>query len=107
VNHADGAQDVSVGHLLEKITARSGFKRPVDILIAIEAGQGDNARFRKLQADFLCGGDPVHIRQAQVHERDVGFVQSKQFHRFPAAGALGGQFHIGFIRQYGSDPFPN
>ena len=55
---ADRAEHFGVHHLLRACSRARGFERPVDILIAVVAGQRDDARFGKFVADGCVACTP-------------------------------------------------
>ncbi len=107
MHYANGAQHIGVNHFLEQIAASSGFKRPINVLIAVVAGQCYDARLREFFADHSRGAHAIQIRQLEIHQGDVGSESAMQFHGFAAGGSLGNQFQVIFIGQQRCNPFPH
>jgi hypothetical protein len=94
-----------VHRLFEYVATHACFKSPIDLLIAIITGKGDDLGLGIDLTNFLGGFDAVHTGHPQVHQRDIRMELLEGLHRLGAAPGLGDELHVLFVRQYGCDPF--
>ena len=102
----DRLNQVAGRHVLEQVPARAGLQRPLNIDIAFERGEHDDAGVPELHSDRAQGVDASQIRESEVHQRDVGLVLAVSLNGFVAARRLGYQQHIRLTVDDGGNPFP-
>ena len=81
-------------HGLQQVAARAGLERALDLDVALERGEHEDARLGELRADRAQRLDPVHVRQPQVQQRDVRPVSAELLEALAAAGRLRDQRHV-------------
>ncbi len=101
MDSANGADHIRVHHLFQQISANSRFERAIDILIAVVGGQGDDLRVGEFAANLARGLNAVLIRQAQIHQRDIGPMLPVQADCVFACIGFGDQLKISLGRQNG------
>src|SRR5262249_13825518 len=67
---------------------------PIDILIAVERRQNQDARVRKLRAQDRERLETVHLRHLQIHQGHVGTLLAEERDGFGARAGLADDLHI-------------
>ena len=88
-------------HAFEDVSAGSCLEGSLNLNVAGEGGQNDNAGVGEFGADGDHGIDAAHVGQPQVHERDIRVVFAKALKRFAAVGCLGHQREVGLTPNNG------
>jgi hypothetical protein len=107
VHLANHLHQLAGGHVLQEIAASTGLQSTLNLNVAFERCEHDDAGFRKFCADCNHRIDSAQVRESQVHERYVGAVVSMVLDRFGATAGLGYQHHIRLIVDYRRNPLPD
>src|SRR5437773_5810436 len=81
VHGPDRSYELGRRRALEKIGLGPGLARPVDILVSLLNGQGDEAAAGELRTYRFHDPDPVEDWTAQVHEEAGGPARPARLHR--------------------------
>ena len=74
VHPADAIHQRLARHILEQITFRAGLNGAVDIFVAVECCEHDDARVLVAPADFLDCADAIELWHSQIKQCHVGPV---------------------------------
>src|ERR1700677_810053 len=94
---ADGIEQFAMQQTFQQIRAGAGFESADDLDVTGVGGEGDEARVGKFSADGAHGVDAVHAGHLQIHEHDIGPMQTKLFDGFQAIGSLADELQVGLI----------
>src|SRR5450631_3869799 len=95
VNEPYGVHQLGTQHTLEKIPGSSRFEGPQGLYVSSVSGQDNDASGRPLLANRCDRVNSVCLRHAQIHERDVGLVDSETGNRLVAICGLSHYGHVG------------
>ena len=105
VDLPDDVQQLARGHVLEHVSPSAGFERALDLHVALEGSQHDDAGVGKLRPDRDHDIDPAGVGKAQIHQSDIWPMLAKPLQGFARVGCFGYQRHIGLAVDNGGDPF--
>jgi hypothetical protein len=95
VDGADGVEQLVDGHSLEQIGAGSCLECAVDVLVAVEGGEDDEAGGGRFGADAGDGVDAAELGELQVHEGDVGSEGAVEGDGFESVGGFADDLDAG------------
>src|ERR1044072_1305919 len=94
MNRSDNLKQVVTGHALQNVRRGAGPQRALNLAIAIQRRQHDDARTRKLTTDPDQRIYAVTARQSNIHERDVGHRSTKLQQRLDSISSLCNEKHV-------------
>ena len=104
VDLADRLDQLPRRHALEQVAARAGRERALDLDVALEGREHDDASVGELGADGGERVDAAHVGQAQVHERHVGPLRPVLLDASRPVRRLGHELHVGLRVDQRADP---
>ncbi len=95
----NGREQFFAGRGFEEIAARTGLHGAVDVFLAVEGGEHEDAGLGPFAAKVGGGGGAVRTGQAQIHEHDVRLMLAIFRHGFLRVASLGDHGEIVFQAQ--------
>src|SRR6202789_477275 len=92
-----GIEQFAMQQTFQQIRAGAGFESADDLDVTGVGGEDDEARVGKFSADGAHGVDACHAGHLQIHEHDIGPMQTKLFDGFKAIGSLADELQVGLI----------
>src|SRR5471030_2872261 len=107
VHRAYGLDQFLPGHILEKISARSRFKRPVNLFVAGDGCQHYKGYIRRPAANTLDDFGSFDVRQQEIHQNDgrPQFIQQEE--RFGAGSGFSDHRNVGLSREHRIEAIAN
>src|SRR5215472_5228814 len=104
---ADAIHQCFPRDVFQQIAFGACLNRAVDIFVAIEGCQHNNARILIVLADLLDRADPIELRHSQVEERHIGTMLFPKIHCFAAITGFANNSHVWFTLDQRSQTFPH
>ena len=93
-------------HTFQQIGAGSGIERTLNLPIAFEGRENDDARFRIFRPDDDQRIDSTQVRESQIHQRHIRPVVAILLDRLGATGGLRDQYHVRLTMDDVGNPLP-
>jgi hypothetical protein len=100
---AEGRDELFAGGVFQDVALGAGVEGLVDVFIAVEGGEHDDAGGAVGEADFLRGLHAAFEGHAGIEQDEVGLVLAIHAHGLGAVGGLGDDFHVWLVVDDGGD----
>jgi len=105
VDDADALDEIFEARVFEQVGAGAGAEAAVNVFVAFERGEDDDAGGSELLADDFDGFDAVHFRHAEIDERDIGYIFHEEVDGFFSRGGFADDRHIRDAIERGDQAF--
>src|SRR5262245_51925633 len=94
MDESDGVDELVRRSGLEQVAACPGLERALDLDVALVSTEHHDPRGRRHQADRIETVHAAHVRQAEIHEGDIGRMHSVGFDPFRPTRSLRHERHV-------------